>query len=193
MSRGRRQTLLLAALAVVAVFIAWQRFGPLLAPDDGLGGEAAGVSGRADAVRVVELETDRLDHQRGTYAPGRDPFRYYQPPPPRPPEPTPEELAAQEEARRRAEAARAAAAAAAAEAARNAPPQPPEFLLAFLGSFGPKDKKIAVFADDQEIYNALVGDVIQDRFVVVQIGYESVDIGYVDFPDLPATRLPVGG
>jgi hypothetical protein len=188
-----RQKLLVAALVLLVAIFAWKRLAPALAPDDGLGGGPAGVSRDAGAVRVVELETGRLDHQRATYAPGRDPFRYYQPPPPQPAGPTPEELAAMEEAWRRAEAARAAAAAAAAEAARNAPPQPPEFAMAFLGSFGPKDKKIAVFADGEDIYNALVGDVIQNRFVVVRIGYESVDIGYVDFPDLPATRLPVGG
>jgi hypothetical protein len=38
-----------------------------------------------------------------------------------------------------------------------------------------------------------VGDVLEDQFIVSHIGYESVDIKYVDFPDLPARRLPVGG
>jgi hypothetical protein len=50
-----------------------------------------------------------------------------------------------------------------------------------------------VFSDQQEIYNAHEGDVIKGRFVVVKIGYESADIGFVGFPDEPAQRLAVGG
>ena len=196
MSPQRRKQLLAGVLAVVAVIFVSNRLLPLLTADDpGIagGGRGGTVAAAAGKLQVVELKTDRLVHGASEYSPGRDPFRYYQPPPPQPPGPTPEELAAAAAARQRAEAARAAAAADAAEAARNAPPQPPEFKLTYLGCFGPKDRKIAVFTNGDDIYNVLVGDVLQDHFIVSNIGYESVDVKFVDFPDLPAKRLPVGG
>ena len=44
-----------------------------------------------------------------------------------------------------------------------------------------------------DIYNVKLGGTIKDKFVVRQIGYESADIGFVDFPNAPLKRLPVGG
>jgi hypothetical protein len=90
-----------------------------------------------------------------------------------------------EEARRRAE---EAARLAAIEAAK---PKPPEFAMEYLGNFGPADKRLAVFNDGKKIYNALEGEVIDGKFVVARIGYESVDIGFVGFPDWPVKRLSV--
>ena len=195
MTSTGRQKLLLALLAVAALVFGWNRLGPWLTSDAGAGGPGgSGVGAAAGGpVSVVDLDLDRLAHEPGSFSPGRDPFRYYTPPPTPPPGPTPEELAAAEAERRRAAEAAAAAAAAAAVAERDAPPKPPDFSLTYLGSFGPKDRRIAVFSNGDAVYNALVGDVLDRQFIVAHIGYESVDIKYVDFPDLPAKRLPVGG
>ena len=83
----------------------------------------------------------------------------------------------------------AAAARAAEEAAR---PHPPEIDVRYLGSFGPRAHPIAVFADTgTNVYNAREGDTLEGKFIVQRIGYESVDLAFVGFPDVPARRLGV--
>ena len=76
-----------------------------------------------------------------------------------------------------------------------AKPKPPSIELVYLGSFGPGQRKIAVFADKkgENIYNAAVGETIEGKFIVHQIGFESVDLAFVGFPDVPPHRLAVGG
>lgn len=90
-----------------------------------------------------------------------------------------------EEARRRAE---EAARLAAIEAAK---PKPAEFTLEYLGYFGPPDKKIAVFIDGKAEFTVPEGGVIDNKFIVARIGYESVDIRFVGFPDWPAKRVGI--
>lgn len=188
MTQERRQRLLLWALAVAAALFAVTRLPGIFSPSGGAGGPGFGAGGEVGEARVVELDVARLDAQPRDYEPGRDPFRYYQPPPPPPPPPPPgptaEELAALEAARR--------------AAAEQAPPpdpgpQLPEIALQYLGSFGPRERPIAVFTDGDAIYNAVEGDVLEGQFVVANIGFESVDLGYVEFPDEPPARLAVGG
>ncbi|HXO20734.1 MAG TPA: hypothetical protein VOA87_12525 [Thermoanaerobaculia bacterium] len=208
----KRQHLLLAALAVILVAAGVLH---LMANDDsgavgpqvpaGRRGDPeeaaapaalptlqAGRSGQAAApVReVLELKADTVLDPRG-YKPGRDPWRFGEPPPPpKPPPPKPPtaaELArqralAEEEARRRAELERLAAI----EAAR---PKPPPFILNYLGRFGPVARPIAVFSDGKTIYNVREGEMIENRFIVSHIGYESVDIGFVGFPAEPSKRV----
>ena len=67
--------------------------------------------------------------------------------------------------------------------------------VTYLGSFGPESKRVAVFADEsgQNLYNARTGDVLEGKFIVYRIGYESVDLKFVGFPDEPARRLAIGG
>lgn len=67
----------------------------------------------------------------------------------------------------------------------------PEFTWRYLGRFGPPEKKIAVFVDGNRVLNRLEGGVIDGRFVVARIGYESVEIRYVEFPEAPARRVGV--
>jgi hypothetical protein len=135
--------------------------------------------------RIVELRVDRLDPHPRDLAVGRDPFRFAPLAPPPPPPPSPEELARlreQEEERRRLAEERAAEALI---------PRPPEVDLRFLGSFGPRRGRIAVFADASgtNVYNAREGDTLEGKFTVEKIGYESVDLAFVGFPDVPARRL----
>jgi hypothetical protein len=70
-------------------------------------------------------------------------------------------------------------------------PAPPELGVEYLGNFGPPQRKIAVFSNGKEIYNAREGDVIDGKFIVARIGYESVDVRFVDFPDAPFRRVGV--
>lgn len=187
MSDRRRQRLLLGILAVLAVVVAVIRLGPLLLDgDDGPRGPRLDADGFA-GVEVTELEVGRLAAEARDYKPGRDPFSYYDPPPKPPPGPTAEELAALEAARRARE-----------EQPPPPPPvdpgpQPPEIELVYLGSFGPDERPIAVLSDGDDIYNVLVGDVLDGQFIVTNIGLESVDLAYVEFPQLPPARLAVGG
>jgi hypothetical protein len=139
---------------------------------------------------IVALRLERLDREPRDLKFGRDPFRFGPiPPPPPPPPPSKAELARQAAAR---EAARLAAI----EAARLAAiPKPPPVTLTYLGSFGPANRRVAVFADEggENLYNARKGDVLEGKFIVDRIGYESVDLKFVDFPDEPARRLAIGG
>ena len=196
MSDERRRNLMLVLLAILVLVAAWRLVpGWLEGGGGGLGGGrlGAGAAAGGAAVRVTTLDLEALAAEPRSYSPGRNPFTYYQPPPPPPPPgPTPEELARRAEAeqlRREAEAQRQA------ELPPPEPPkpQPPPFQLTYLGSFGPESRRIAVFSDGEEIYNAVIGDVLDDKFVVADIGYESVTITYVGFPDEPATRVGIGG
>jgi hypothetical protein len=194
----RRQQLLLGVLLALAVV--WGL--SALTGDGAVEGTASGPRaperrGRGTAagrtVELAELRVDDLEQAPGILTPGRDPFRFGEPP--KPPGPTPEELAARraaEEAALRAaeEAARRAAEQAAAEPPR---PQPPPVTFTYLGSFGRPDRRIAVLAAGENIINARRGDVIDGKFILADIGYESVDIGFVAFPEAPPKRLRIGG
>lgn len=134
---------------------------------------------------VVALELERLDPETGAYQVGRDPFRFadpprVEPPPPPPPPPRPPRVV------------------------EPPPPPPPQDLgppqpvppsmehLRFLGRFGPSRRPIAVVVSGEEILNVREGDVVEGMFIVREIGYESVVIGFVGFSDAPPRRLPIG-
>lgn len=207
---GSRTRLLLGLLGVLLLFLVWRYVGPALGIGGGGGGGAdeyaaltADVgrvpgAGRAAAPPTVEevedLKIAELQGGPSEYHPGRDPWRFVEPPPaptpPPPPPPTEAQLKAQQEAemllaQQRAEAARRAAE----EAAR---PKPPPFTLTYLGKFGPEARPIGVFTDGKNIFNVQEGEVFQGKFIVSQIGFESVEIRFVDFPKEPAQRLAIG-
>ncbi|MBP9145190.1 MAG: hypothetical protein KBI44_11960 [Thermoanaerobaculia bacterium] len=204
-SRERRLLLVLAAFAGVAALRGlWVLAAPAPLPQVAVVKPAA-VRGGADRSsfgkgtrrgalelpkEIVTLALADPDRQPGALAVGRDPFRFGPPPaPPPPPPPTREELAqraAEAEARRRA---------AEEDARQRAIPRPPPVTLVYLGSFGTEARRIAVFADDkgENLYNVRVGEIVEGKFIVDRIGYESVDLKFVGFPDEPAKRLPIGG
>lgn len=70
-------------------------------------------------------------------------------------------------------------------------PVPPEISFKFLGTFGPRDKPIAVLLQGDQLLNARMDDVVFDRFILRNIGYESVDIGYVGYPASVTKRLGI--
>ncbi len=99
------------------------------------------------------------------------------------------------------------AAAKAAEAARKAeearrkwqgppppppPPQPPAITFQFVGYMGPPENRIGVFTGPN-IFLAKNGDVVQARFKIVSIGYESAEIGFTGFAQTQRIPLTAGG
>ena len=73
-------------------------------------------------------------------------------------------------------------------------PQPPPVDVTLLGIFGPERRRIAVLTDNEgTIINALEREVIREKFIVDRIGFESVDIGFVGFPDVAPQRLEFEG
>jgi hypothetical protein len=210
-----RTKLLLGILAFVGLFAVWTWIGP--GGDDG-GGDAAAPTRSGAAYdeegnptgrvlpgarrptaaqpveQVEELRVAALAIRPREYTPGRDPWRFVDPPPPPPPPPPPGPSAAELEARRRAEeeAARLRAQMLQQQQAEAAKPKPPPFTMSYLGNFGPPSRRIAVFSDGKTIYNAQQGEVLAGKFIVAEIGYESVDIRFVGFPDWPPQRLAVG-
>lgn len=76
-------------------------------------------------------------------------------------------------------------------------PPPPPFNRDFLGHFGPLSVQVAAFRkqgpdpDLAEIEVAKVGDVLDDIFIVREIGYESVKIGFVGYDPSEDTRVPL--
>lgn len=198
MTEDRRKKLVLGALAAVLVgVLALQLLPSLSFTGSGAAGAGAGRSSRvtgegALGTEIVDLDLDLLTHGAGQFTPGRDPFNFGAPPPPPAPPPPSQEEVEQDRIRRAMEAARVVERSHEPAAASPPAPQPPPIDLVYLGSFGTAAKRLAVFSDGADIYNALEGSVIKDKFVVVQVGLESVDLGFVGFPDTPAERLGAG-
>lgn len=202
-----RTKLLLGLLAFVALFGFWSWLGPggddgetfdVATPPPAGGGVLPGARSNAPAAkppvdRVEELQVAALSVRPREYTPGRNPWRFIEPPPPpppAPPPPPPPPSAAELEARRRAqEEAERLRQAQIAEANK---PKPPPFTMSYLGNFGPPERRLAVFSDGKTIYNAREGEVLAGKFIVADIGYESVEIRFVGFPDWPPQRLAAG-
>lgn len=74
-------------------------------------------------------------------------------------------------------------------------PPPPPFDREFIGHFGPLNLQVAAFRirgedpDIAEIEVAKVGDVLDDIFIIREIGFESVMIGFVGYDSSEDTRV----
>ena len=188
MNSELRRNLLLLTLVVLIAFLGFRSFGWLR---DSAAGEALGLPGRQVDVssqlgtRVVELRTGDLVPQAGELTIGRDPWRYGQPPRPEPtPMPTPVTVATP---------APTPVPPAPTPGPETNRPRPPAIDVKYIGSFGPESRRIAVFVDGETVINALQGEVVNGKFEVHSIGYESVDLAFVGFPDEPPQRLPLDG
>ena len=187
------------ALALVLLAVVWWRFGSTLSRDGG--GRSgrpvtAGFSSRqgttetVELPEVVDLRLDDLQAVSGDFEQGRDPFNQQEPDPePAPPPPEASRTALQEAMERARQQRNEESEARVARAT----PKPPPVDVVFLGSFGPSSSRLAVFSDGSEIFNVGEGDVLKNKFVVVRIGFESADLGFVGFPEAPAQRLEIGG
>lgn len=72
------------------------------------------------------------------------------------------------------------------------PPTPPHFPYKFIGTFGHAPKPIAVFSREGELLNVRPGETFGGKFVLLGVGIESADIGYVGFPSDVRRRIPIG-
>jgi hypothetical protein len=77
-------------------------------------------------------------------------------------------------------------------------PIPPPFDREYLGHFGPARMKVAAFRkkpagsdSPKEIEVAVQGEVLDDKFIVREIGFESVLIGFVGFDPSEDARVPL--
>lgn len=205
-AKESRTKVLLGILGVLLLWMAWHYLGPeggdQISGSNGMPPGVAGAipraSGDPDAKKQVEfveeLRVADLVGQSHSFTPGRDPWHFVEPPPP-PPPPPPKPPSQAELDRMRQEQERLArerAAILAQQQAEAAKPKPQPFTMNYLGNFGSPQKRLAVFTDGKTIYNAQEGEVLEGKFIVAHIGYESVDIQFVGFPDWPAQRLAVG-
>ncbi len=183
---GQRERVLLGVLAILAASVGWQSIKPALLSFASGGSRAlesvSGVPESGDARKeIAELRLAALELDGGEYEPGRNIFRYGRKPPPPPPPPPPP---------RPAQTARRPSAA----PPPSSVPKPPPLDLKLLGIFGPEKRRIAVLTDgDGWFQNALEQEVINEKFIVDKIGYESVDFKFVGFPDVQPERIEIGG
>ena len=70
-------------------------------------------------------------------------------------------------------------------------PKPPEIGFKFIGTFGPKDHPIAVLQQGEQTFNVRTGDTLFGKFILRKVGYESIDVGFVGFPESETRRLGI--
>ncbi len=70
-------------------------------------------------------------------------------------------------------------------------PPPPRFPDTYIGFFGPAEKLVAVFRRGKDVEVAPIGGTIGEKFIVRKIGFDSVTIGYVGYPEEVTTRVPL--
>ena len=73
-------------------------------------------------------------------------------------------------------------------------PRPPTFDREYIGNFGPGRLVVAVFRKGDNVEVAIEGSVLDGRpvdFVLKDIGLESVEIGFVGYPEGVTTRGPI--
>ena len=185
---SRPRPLLLVALALILAIAGW-RYLPSFGGGPGFT-RTTSADLRSAAIEVVELAAYTLDHAPPEGRTKRDPWSFGSRPAPvtSTPEPEAEALPEPEPIRLNVP-----------EEKPTPPPpmpigpKPPPVDVVYLGSFGRDDNPIAVFKDNDAVYNALVGDLVKKKFKVQRIGYESVDLQFVGFPEEPAVRLAIGG
>ncbi len=178
MQAGTRRRILLISLGALLLGYTW-RFMP---PISGSGGDAEKPAPPSEAtvkepypgIQVAALHLADLDAARPRAAAGRDPWRFQDPPRKSPP-PKDEPILVQPPE----------------QPSVPTPPAAtiPSLTLEYLGSFGPREKRIAVLRDGGRTFNAMEGQTIEGRFIVERIGYESVEIRRVGMPGGPAERL----
>jgi hypothetical protein len=71
------------------------------------------------------------------------------------------------------------------------PPQPPAIPFQFIGYLGPPDDRTGVFSQGGQLIMAKKNDSVLSQFKIVDIGYESAEIGFAGFKE--TQRIPLSG
>jgi hypothetical protein len=73
------------------------------------------------------------------------------------------------------------------------PPAPPKVIFHFVGYFGHPDSRIGVFVNSsaRDVILAKEGDTIMSKYKILNIGYESAEIGFQGFKQ--TERIPLSG
>ena len=67
----------------------------------------------------------------------------------------------------------------------------PTISFKFIGTFGPKEHPIAVVQQGDQVLNVRAGDTLFGKFILKKVGYESIDVGFVGFPEAETRRLGI--
>jgi hypothetical protein len=70
-------------------------------------------------------------------------------------------------------------------------PTPPTFSMTYLGWLGPDRLPIGVFRDGGEVVVIARGDTVKNRFILRDVGPNSVTIGYVGYPESVTRKVPL--
>jgi hypothetical protein len=71
------------------------------------------------------------------------------------------------------------------------PPQPPAIPFQFIGYLGPPADRTGVFSQGGQLIMAKKNDSVMGQFKIVDIGYESAEIGFTGFKE--TQRIPLSG
>ena len=180
----RRQVMLLAGLAAVAVVVLILGLGPDTPAERAVTpSNPAGQSG-GRAVRdvpVVDLRLERLHEAREELPEStRDPFRFR----PKPPPPAPPRTAATAPPPRPPEFTPPP------PPVPTGPPPPPPIAIKFFGWAMLGGQRVANFSDARgNIFSGKEGDIIEGRYRILRIGPDTVDVAYLDGRGRQTIRL----
>jgi hypothetical protein len=164
MERKRQREIVLAVVAVLAILLVVYRIRSMSPASSAADGSPAAVMAKRQAgPGVTPVELDALKAPRpAPESATRNPFRFKPKPlPPAPPMPTRPAVPIQ--------------------TGPVEPPPPPRIPLKFIGVVeSGATGRVAVLRDDRGVYRGRVGDTIEGRYRILQIGVESIELAYVD-------------
>lgn len=70
-------------------------------------------------------------------------------------------------------------------------PPPPQFPMRYLGWLGPDRLRVAVFREGDDVLAVPVGETVKQRFVLREVGPNTVTIGFVGYPDDVTAKIPL--
>ena len=173
MDRKRQREIVIGAVAVLAIGTAVYRVKTISPADPAAPSAPGAVQTRPQSSKpVAQVDLDDLKATRPSpEGATRNPFRF-KPKPLPPPPPMPVRPAAP------------------VQTGPPQPPPPPRIALKFIGVIeNPTMGRVAALSDGRGVYHGRVGDTIEGRYRILQIGVESIDLAYLDGQGRQTIRL----